>query len=1069
LKIKLLYIIALIFLFGNTLEAKFFATNSRESDVLLYSESGGIQLCVTKDALLFKSKENLIEMKFVGANPLNLLAGEKSYKSTIIKGKNKYIFDTYEEITFKDLYPNIDLKLLEKNNSICYELHLNSKANINQIQIEFVNSDSINVINDRVQIYKNGEVFYNDELKVLDYSNQIEIPNSKFVRIGKSSIYFKAEQNQNIIIDPIVYSSYYGGSKNDFPLGSAIDDKLNTYIVGYTNSVDFPVSIDAFRQELKQTPIAETDAFVMKLNSSGSITAATYFGGFTDDKAVSIAIDKDYTIGITGFVKRTETFVTTPRCYDSTHNGGYDVFVARLDSSLTEMLYCTLIGGSGDDYPSTITFDTLSNFIVFGNSQFKEDSLNFPITGSGFQTNHQGKNDCFLAIIDSVGSKLLYSTFLGGADEEFATDMCYEKNSSKVWLIGSTRSINFPISQNAIQKKYNDKATDSTASDCFITYLDLENGFNLFSSYLGGTSKDVPYSIIKERNGNMIIGGFTESSNFPTTNRAFQKSYQSRINSNSRGDGFIAKLNTSTYKLDFNTYLGGERTDRIFDLATDTLSNVYFVGYTFSKDLPTTKRAKFGKYIDSLQSDAMFGKLSADGSKMFYLSYLGGNDYDIINSIQKYTEDYYGLIGGTSSDNFFVSNNGFKKTIADSTESQIFMTNMLYQKEDFATEDIFNTCIDNPIQIQSIYTMSSNSFGEPPYFYSWSPKIGLNDYTIAIPTFIADSSRRYFFEMQDGFGNWYYDTVKVEVINAKKPVVTGNIVVLTNSEEEYSTQFLSQFTYEWFVSGGDVVAGQGTNTVTVRWKNDISGAVYCILKNDFGCADTSNPLNVALTVDSIPFIRIIKGSKQKCSADSLILDAGLGFRDILWSTGERTRIINVFNAGKYFYRALNVIGRLVYSDTITVITSPSPAKPIIRYTDGIFRCLSLNVKYQWYYNDSPINNGTARTQRKIGNGDYYCIVTSGFCGNKSDVITVNDTFFTDIEWRKEEIGEIFVIDNKLIISNDEKNYNYEITDLIGNKLLKGTIQSNYIDVDFLPNGIYFLKLDRKYWKFLLNK
>jgi Beta-propeller repeat len=266
----------------------------------------------------------------------------------------------------------------------------------------------------------------------------------------------------------LVYSSYFGGSRYDEGDGIALDLAGNAYVSGSTHSFDFPITPGAFQTTLR----GDENAFVSKLNSSGSaLVYSTYLGGSIDDEAVGVTLDSSGDAYITGGTFSSD-FPTTPGAFQISFSGGYtDVFVSKLNSSGSALVYSTYLGGSGPDYGFRIALDASGNAYITGNTE----SGDFPTTPGAFQTTFGGDSDAFLSKLNSSGSALVYSTYLGGGNYDYGFGIALD-SIGNAYVVGDTLSSDFPTTPGAFQ------TTLRGLSNAFISKLGFSSSV-FFSSF----------------------------------------------------------------------------------------------------------------------------------------------------------------------------------------------------------------------------------------------------------------------------------------------------------------------------------------------------------------------------------------------------------------------------------------------------------------------------------------------------------------------------------------------------------------------------------------------------------
>ena len=212
----------------------------------------------------------------------------------------------------------------------------------------------------------------------------------------------------------LVYSTYLGGTGYDQGNGIAVDGSGNAYVTGYTYSTDFPVTPGAF--QVTNGGGGHDDAFVTKVNATGTaLVYSTYLGGTHSDRGNGIAVDASGNAYVTGETTSTD-FPVTPGAFQATNGGGgiYDTLVTKVNATGTALVYSTYLGGTSYDAGYGIAVDASGNAYVTGYTQ----SPNFPVTPGAFQVTNGGVADIFVTKVNAMGTALVYSTYLGGMDDD---------------------------------------------------------------------------------------------------------------------------------------------------------------------------------------------------------------------------------------------------------------------------------------------------------------------------------------------------------------------------------------------------------------------------------------------------------------------------------------------------------------------------------------------------------------------------------------------------------------------------------------------------------------------------
>lgn len=372
----------------------------------------------------------------------------------------------------------------------------------------------------------------------------------------------------------LVYSTYLGGSLNENGGGIAVDIAGNAYVTGHTTSTDFPTTPGAFQTSGGGTSVA---AFVTKLDPAGStLIYSTYLGG---GSGKSIAVDSSGNAYVTGQTSSTG-LPTTTFAFQRTKRGLWDAFVTKFDAAGSTLVYSTYLGGGGNDFGSGIALDASGNAYVTGwtfSSDFPTANAFQPAFGGGTCNFGFGDFPCFdvfVAKLDTIGSTLVYSTFLGGNDNDQGRGIAADSSGS-AYVTGHTRSANFPTT-NPLQSAL------GGFDDAFVTKLDTNAtgaASLVYSTYLGGAFSDIGLGIAVDSSGNAHVAGNTGSTDFPTTNPLQAAKAGDR-------DVFVTEFNAGGSFLLFSSYLGGSGDDVSGGIAVDSFGNVYVTGSTQSTDFP---------------------------------------------------------------------------------------------------------------------------------------------------------------------------------------------------------------------------------------------------------------------------------------------------------------------------------------------------------------------------------------------------------------------------------------------------------------------------------------------------
>jgi hypothetical protein len=282
----------------------------------------------------------------------------------------------------------------------------------------------------------------------------------------------------------LIFSTYLGGNGSDEGDGIAVDSTGNVLIAGGTASADFPLA-----NPPKSTLQGLGDGFVTKFNSSGALVYSTYLGGQFFDIATAIAVDSSGNAYVTGNTV-SPNFPTTAGAFQTTPTGN-DAFVTKLDPSGSSFVYSTFLGGNDSDLGFAIAVDTNGNAYVAGaTSSTNFPTLNpFQATGGGFSA------DAFVSKLNSSGTGLIYSSYLGGSQGEQARGIAIDA-SGNAYLTGATSSIDFPVTSDAIRKRN--------------TLFKTTNGGALWTNNNFGLMGGINQVVVHPTNSNIVFAATTK-------------------------------------------------------------------------------------------------------------------------------------------------------------------------------------------------------------------------------------------------------------------------------------------------------------------------------------------------------------------------------------------------------------------------------------------------------------------------------------------------------------------------------------------------------------------------------
>lgn len=1036
-----------------TLDSNFSRANSNlyfienkgqwRGDLKYHAKQSNLNIWITKDKIVFdyfiyESKDgsaaNLekrgcaVEMILRGGNFSEIEACEPlPGKIAYFAGRNPKLWTTgarkYKSLIIKNVYKNINMKLFFFGGKLRYDFEVRPGGDPADISIEIRGAES------RVE---KGELFVETdickirhaEVKSFQYQGvKQSAVESGFYSSGGAAKFFVGEydKSKTLLIDPLIFSTYIGGDNYDFATTVAVDSDGYVYIAGNTNSDNFPATPGAYRNYLKMSGFDYPDIFVSKFDSSGkSLVFSTYIGGFSDDFPESLAIDKAGNVFLTGYTGPTKTFPITLNAYDSTHNGGYDAFALKLNSTGDSLLYSTFIGGTKDDFPQAINIDSSGAAHIIG---YTTGGGDYPVSENAFQKTHKGGNEVFVSKLSPRGDSLEFSTLFGGGKDDFGQDLDLDSAGS-VYFVGITRSNNLPVTDNAYDKTFNDSAESYALSDVFVAKFDGEGSTLEYCTYLGTKKKDAGYAIEADEYGFFYVAGYTESSEFPTTEGAYDRVYGGDGEFQTDGDVFVAKFDTTGKKLIFSTFFGGSSEDRSFSMALDGLRRIYITGTTTSSDLPTTPTAFDRSYNDTSQkSDAFVFKLSRDGAEMKYATFLGGSEADVGKDVDVLDMRYIFVSGFTESADFDLLS-PYDDTFNSSGKSDAFVMKTLPQILEMDAGDDIYMCLGDTVQIG--YPALG---GIGALTYSWTPSVGLSSTVAALPEASPTMSTTYTVSVVDSEGHADSDRIVVYVGENPVPQIYGKKYAMMNQAQTFSTDYHEYSAYKWTTTSGTIVKGQGSHVAEILWLDKGSATISVEEGTRYGCWGSSGTYRVRI-VDTIKVYIEPAGKVILCEGDSVILDASDNFAYYYWNDGGRARFDTVKQSGYYWVDVFDEDGVPGVSDTVWVDIDTIPDKPKIYFDPPLLKCMTEAFSYQWYYNGDSIPGAVGRTYKPFLEGHYQVrIGTENNCVSFSDSLMLrlgyvqdsdkrfaiypnpaDDRFFVRMEYSRYGAGVLEIVD-----------------------------------------------------------
>jgi hypothetical protein len=589
-----------------------------------------------------ETASDILRMKFAGAKASPKIEGEAEVatKTNYYTGRKRFEnLANYARVNYKNLYDGIDAVFYgNADNQLEYDFVVAPETDTNKIGLNFDGAENISIDDAGNLVIKtaNAVLVQPKPLAYQELDGQKREVEVHFVINPESEVGFalgEYDKSKKLVIDPVLsYLTYVGGGALDEVHAVDVDSAGNAYISGTTLSTDFPTPGSNVAED-------KSAVFVAKISADGgALLYVTLLDGGNDDgfsefnlgqTGTDVAVDAAGNAFVTGLTY-SRSFPTTDNAYQkvmsiggSFTNANAEAFVTKLDAS-GQISYSTFLGGRHDDYGNSIAVDSSGKAYVAGATY---SGLTFP-TKNQFQGTgvYEGEYDAFLTVFTPDGSDIVYSTGLGGNDNDFAFAVALD-SANNAYITGMTLSENRFPTKNAFQ------AASGGGRDAFVakfnTNLSGDDSL-IYSTYVGGSGTEEANAIVVSPSGKAHITGVTGSFNFPLLNAI--------DTTNQVNEAFVTVLN-SNGSLANSTFLGGSGREFGGGIDLDAAGNIYVTGSTDSTDFPMALPFQ----STNQAAEAFVTKLRFDGASgitrgIMFSSYLGGSaneegtDIAVLNS-----------------------------------------------------------------------------------------------------------------------------------------------------------------------------------------------------------------------------------------------------------------------------------------------------------------------------------------------------------------------------------------------------------------------------------------------------
>lgn len=648
-----------------------------DSNIKFISERNGLVTTVTSSGIYFdffqKEGNNIsgdvIKLNLVNSKALNFSPKEElNEKFNYFMGNNhsKWISNarTFKKLVAENVYEGIDFVYYIDNNTPRYDFVIEPHASTDQIVFQFEGTSDTKLKNEIIELITPSVVVENSQLFAYQMVNgsQKQI-DCKFILDG-DKITFNVgdyDKSKELIIDPVIYSSYFGSSGDDIPNRVKYIDENNILLVGSTTSTDFRTTIGSYDEEYAD----RTDAFVTKIkviNGEYIPQFTTFLGSLEFDEAIDVEFTNDFIL-VTGVTESPDFPMLSPIM--SSHGGGKDIFITTLSLDGSQLLKSTFYGGNGDDIVVEVSKDRNNYFLFAAHTT----STNIQTVAGPANNSRKGGIDILLFTVLPSIEAINMSSYIGGFLDDVPTDMFLDPNNEDIYLTGWTTSSkgtatnDFPIYPlvKKVGWSYVGGPVDETSNggkDAFEMVLSKNAQSFIISGFLGGDGDDIGRGIYGDPNGNIYVMGETYNN---TKGAAFPVSTgSSEIQGTS--DIFIVKYNdlveksgAKTQLLNYSKIINSPGSDIMAEMKKHPALNAFSAVLTSDGRFPKIDLSGLKAKNNIIYTEVDMVSGVVNNSDVY-----GGNDDDFAVSLDfdKYNNTI--IAGYSISNDFTVTSNAYQ-------------------------------------------------------------------------------------------------------------------------------------------------------------------------------------------------------------------------------------------------------------------------------------------------------------------------------------------------------------------------------------------------------------------------
>lgn len=875
------------------------------SDIDFRTGSPGLSLFIGNGQLHYQWSSQLagqplktalyrMDVALIGANTKAAVISEQPqdyYERYYTQSQHGTIAHSYQKVTYKDVYPNIDWVLHISGSKVEYDFIVHPGGKVSDIRLQYSGTSKLTIGSG--QLTATTPMGTITEAAPISHDATGKAIATAFRLQGNIVTFDVATYSGTLTIDPTLsWSTYYGGSGTETLRSGCVagDNAGNSYLGGNTSSTSSIATTGSYQDTLTT---GSTDAFFVKFNSGGTRMWATYYGGSGSENVYGITCDPSGKVYLSGYTS-SSTDMTTGGAHQSVlGSDGQDAFLAKFDGSGSRD-WSTYYGGDATEQGLAVTCDLAGNVYLGGYTL----SISGIATTGAFQTTPGGGQDAFLVKFNSTGARQ-WGTYFGGALTDQGLSIACDP-SNNVCLSGYTQSTSGIATTGAYQTGFGGNR------DAYIVQFN-SMGAQQWATYLGGAGIETGYSLACDGTGNIYMAGAASSTSGVATTGSFQSTF-----GGGAGDAMLAKF-SGTGVMRWATYYGGSANDVGYGICSR--DGVLFLSGVSSS---TASIATPGTFQDTLTagSDAMLIKFDTAGSQIWG-TYFGGEGSDFGYGV--YCQSTYKIaLGGATASYGLLSTTGAVQPSNGGGTYDGFLA-------------VFDDCtMTVPASITGPDTVCRGT----AYTYTTPTVAGATSYTWTLPSGWSGTSATNSISVIAGAST---DTVRVAanfacgtsavikkaVAVSPRPVLSpagpvslcsGNSALLTST---------AATAYSW-LQGGVLIAGASGPSYALT----ASGSYAVIAISTSGCSDTSAALTA--TVHPLPVPVVTLGSGVLSTTVYASYQWSHNGTDITGATGQSYTLVST--SGTYAVTVTDANGcsgtSLPYSPLVGV--APLAAGTVVR-------------------------------------------------------------------------------------------------------------------------------------------